>query len=387
MPKSSASSSQSSSLSVRSLRDPACALLVKSLQGASCAQKLWLADENALDVLNTGGRYSSGLLVSNRLDIVEQASNCGIDARWNDFDLSHIDDNSLSDVYYRVSKEKPLVHHLINQAHKKLKLGGNLQLFGLKNDGIKSYSDKAKQLFGDTSRLIKQGQAYSILLTKSSDSDFDSGSALDCSEYSQLRDSVEINGENFASKPGVFGWNKIDKGSVQLVEALKELCDSAQLSGSIPESMFEPLRILDLGCGYGYLSIEACEVFADQSLSLTMTDNNATALLAAKENAHRLGLAKPNHQVMVCSSDAGQGIEGRFDLILCNPPFHQGHSVDTRLTDKFLSQTKRLLADGGQALYVVNQFIGVEAKAQKAGFICTKLAEIKGFKILRLSCQ
>ena len=84
-------------------------------------------------------------------------------------------------------------------------------------------------------------------------------------------------------------------------------------------------------------------------------------------------------------ADCAQGIKKSFDLVLCNPPFHQGFSVENQLTERFLAAAAKHLAPHGLAYFVVNQFIPLERKAADYFKRCEKINHNGQFKILRLS--
>jgi release factor glutamine methyltransferase len=77
-----------------------------------------------------------------------------------------------------------------------------------------------------------------------------------------------------------------------------------------------PDTILDLGTGPGTLLLAALDQWPDaRGLGV---DASATALAYARRNADRLDLsARAEFRL----GDWADGIEGRFDLILCNPPY------------------------------------------------------------------
>jgi 16S rRNA (guanine1207-N2)-methyltransferase len=110
------------------------------------------------------------------------------------------------------------------------------------------------------------------------------------------------------------------------------------------------------------------------------TDNNAAALIAMRRNAEHHGLA-----VEVVATDGAQGIDGPFDLVLCNPPFHQGFTMEDTLTARFLADTAQVLSPQGAALFVVNAFIGLEKEACKHFKQVSVLAHNRSFKLVRLS--
>ncbi|HEX4736663.1 MAG TPA: peptide chain release factor N(5)-glutamine methyltransferase [Allosphingosinicella sp.] len=77
-----------------------------------------------------------------------------------------------------------------------------------------------------------------------------------------------------------------------------------------------PRTVLDLGTGPGTLLLAALDQWP-QARGLGI-DISEAALAYARRNAERLGLA--DRALFQCG-DWAEGIEGPFDLILCNPPY------------------------------------------------------------------
>ena len=304
-------------------------------------------------------------LISNRFEIAASAEQAGIETCFNDFDFSALEPASFDYLLFRVSKERPVSHHIINWALKLLTPQGKLLLSGEKSDGLKSYADQACKLFGDRSKPQKNGNYYLATITRHSVGN----KLLDDKDYSTLRPIKSSEEMPLQSKPGIFGWNKIDQGSAFLIQHLPAFLQSF---GENP-----PLSLLDLGCGYGYLSCAASQYGFQQ---LTATDNNAAALNACRENFAALDIDGE-----VIAGDAGSQINERFDAIICNPPFHQGFNIDSALTEKFLSASKRLLARSGKALFVVNNFIALEKKAQDYFANVEEVARSGSFKLIKVS--
>ncbi|WP_444909296.1 class I SAM-dependent methyltransferase [Microbulbifer sp. TRSA005] len=322
------------------------------------SETLWIADENSKPLLQPGFHFEGDLL-TNRWDIAELAQGKVGRSFYNDFHLEELD-RRYRRIVYSVSKEKAVVHHIINQAPRFLGEGGELVLLGEKQSGIKSYAAKVAERLDGSKHLQKYGNDYcSVNLVEHPQG----GTPIGEEDYPQLRSLPELGG--LYSKPGLFGWNKIDKGSALLAQ---------QLTTELPK---EGAQVIDLGCGYGYLSARLASL---GSFHFTAIDNNAAALLACKKNFQTQGI-----KGVVLPSDAGAELEsGAADLVLCNPPFHQGFQVEGDLTDRFLQQSARLLKITGTALFVVNEFIPLLKKGPRYFSEVQLINKEKGFCVYRL---
>ncbi|MDO6747161.1 class I SAM-dependent methyltransferase [Gilvimarinus sp. 1_MG-2023] len=330
-------------------------------QTPSHGQTLWLCDEHFYQEAARLPTAENHQYLTNRFDIAAQFTEQKLDCRFNDFDLSHIADQTLDTIIYRLSKEKPVVQHCIQQAASKLTIGGQLLIAGLKNEGAKNFLEQAAKTLGTSKATRKLGLAYAATLSKQSHS----LPAKD--DYTQLHAHPKLAG--FFTKPGQFGWQKVDAGSEFLIQTLAQQ-NPAPAANSL----------LDLGCGYGYLALETVnKVLAKAPERIVLTDNNAAALCSAERNSQHLA------QSQVIAADVGAGIEQRFDMIVCNPPFHQGFQLSGDLTDRFLASAQNKLAPGGAAYFVVNAFIPLESKAKTLFSKIETLANNKQFKVLKLS--
>lgn len=319
---------------------------------------LWIVDENLpVDCVSSVRPRSSLSTLTNRVDVSRALENAGLECTLSDFQLTS--PQAFDHVLYRISKERAVVHHCIQLAARALEPGGRLTLLGRKNDGIKTDLKYAGDAVGPPVFYKKRGLCYEGALEKEEKSreGFQDN-------YSSLQ-RVQAGHLTFCSKPGIFGWNKVDRGSELLIRALRSE-QSLNLGGSV----------LDLGCGWGYLLLATADFPFRQRWA---TDNNVTALIAARENFRRAGLA-----VDVSADDCGSQLSGPFDLILCNPPFHQGFDPSEALSRKFVDQTVRLLGRKGKAVFVVNQFIPLEKMAARHFSRIDLLLQQDGFKVFSL---
>ncbi|MGH1463184.1 MAG: methyltransferase [Neptuniibacter sp.] len=343
------------------MSDSAFNLLVPYLKEQQ-GRTLWLADENLLSANLTAN--SSVTVITNRIDLNQHLQKQDWKVFFSDYDFSIIEDSSLDRVVYRISKEKPVVNHIINQAFRCLKPEGQLILAGEKNEGIKSYFSNAKKLFGTgENKKADRGTWLAILDKINSEPDH----LVDDKNYPELRITCADNKFEYYSKPGVFGWDKIDRGSAYLIENL----DSFLMTMVEP-----PKNALDLGCGYGYLSLNLSHL----DIPVTATDNNSAAIHACERNFDRYPI---NGKVVPAS--CAEGITEKYDLIICNPPFHAGFSVDGDLTDRFLKATHDRLAHRGIACFVTNIHIPIERKARQYFHQAECIMSNGNFKLVRIS--
>ena len=347
------------------MRDAALELLTPYLQAIS-VPTVWFADENVLPLLQT---LETGLenlhIVCNRYDIYQLAVRQSLSAEYNDF-IPAPRQSTPARILYRVSKEKSLVHCLLSLSAQYLSNEGELVLTGHKQDGIKGYHDKLLKVFNCKGHYKKRGLAY---LGKYTHFCPQSDGVLACHDYRCLQriDTDDCKFPFFYSKPGVFGWQKIDRGSELLLSCLSRFLDGRDT---------RTYSVLDLGCGYGWLFMNLSRYNFSRVVA---TDNNAAALFCAQKNSDAYGL-----NIDIVASDAGDNLTDHFDLIVCNPPFHQGFKHSQSLTHKFIGAIAKQLSEKGNAFLVVNQFLPLEKIAQGYFLQAITLFEQSGFKVLRL---
>ena len=296
--------------------------------------------------------------VTNRFDLANGLEHWAKGrVRFSDFDVEGFPPGSLDVFGLRVGKEKSWVHFAINEAFAALKEGGELHLSGNRTDGIKSYVEKAEALFGSQAEVktTTSGARVAKISKKVS-----KGQLLDDKDYRVWRDLSSETVGGYVSKPGVFGWSKEDEGSRLLAAQLADL---------------EGKSVLDLGCGYGYLSLTAVKRGAKRVVA---TDNCATAILLCRRNLRDLEVESE-----VVASDAGKGLVEAFDVIVCNPPFHQGKSEQRGLTRKFGRNMGRLLKPSGCAYVVVNAFIPFEKETGEFFSETVELVNDGKYKVIR----
>ncbi len=349
--------------------DPALTLLVNSVQHQLQASHqrqgslLVIADEH-LAALNKPPVAERLLYLTNRYDVAANLAKHGAQVNLSDFEFNAYPDAAFFAIIYRISKEKAIVHHVVNAAGRLLANNAQLILIGHKQEGLNSYGQHAKQYLGGNMSQVRDARAYRAITIER---DSELGTPLGDSDYSQIRATLKNErGESLFSKPGVYGWKKIDRGSSLLIAAVRDF-----LAGN---SLRQLNNVLDLGCGYGYLSVMIAGLGATH---IVATDSNIAAVAACRRNFSAYNIAGE-----VIADDCATHIEQRFDTVVCNPPFHQGFNTSRSLTVKFLQQARRRLLPSGRAFFVVNQFVGIEAGAATLFSSVVEIYRGEGFKVL-----
>ena len=178
------------------------------------------------------------------------------------------------------------------------------------------------------------------------------------------RISVELAGRSLSLEvaSGIFSPDHVDLGT-------------RVLRRTVPEPRG---RVLDIGCGWGPISIAAALMSPD--VSVVAIDVNERALDLARRNA---AIAGVGDRVSVGLPSVVPATE-TFDTIWSNPPIRIGKAALHELLGEWLPR----LSPGGEAWLVVQRNLGADSLAtwladQGWGAV-DKVASAKGFRVLRL---
>ncbi|WP_040918493.1 methyltransferase [Saccharomonospora glauca] len=173
-----------------------------------------------------------------------------------------------------------------------------------------------------------------------------------------------------------FGRSIVVPPDVQPLTPVSEL-----LGGAVLDEVRAGDRVLDMGTGSGVNAVLA----AAKAETVLAVDINPKALEAARDNARRNGVAD---RIEVRHSDVFSHVEGRFDLIVFDPPFRWFRPrtlFETAITDenyeamtRFFAGVRDHLTEDGRMLV----FFGTSGDldyltflSEKAGFDRTVVAE------------
>ena len=120
--------------------------------------------------------------------------------------------------------------------------------------------------------------------------------------------------------------------------------------------------IIDLGCGNGLLGLIAAE--RNPLATLHFVDESFMAVASAKDN-----FSRAFGSVRTADFTVGDGLcdfeTNSADLILCNPPFHQQHTVGDQIAVSLFVQSRRILRKGGELWVIGNRHLNYHSQLQR----------------------
>lgn len=144
---------------------------------------------------------------------------------------------------------------------------------------------------------------------------------------------------------GVFGRARADAGSLLLLDAL----DAALVAGEVTAQ-----RAVDLGSGNGLLTAHLAAALP--GAQVLGSDDDADAVASTRATLEASGLARDGVRV-AWDESLSQEADGSADLVLLNPPFHDGTVIDATLVQELLDAAARVLRPRGQLWFVHNSHL------------------------------
>ena len=167
----------------------------------------------------------------------------------------------------------------------------------------------------------------------------------------------------------VFAKDKLDIGTRFLIEQL-EHCPASN-------------HIVDLGCGNGALGIMVGRL--QPKAQVYFIDESYAAIASAKESYALENPAQKDNDsnAKFYNSDCFKQFDDtKVDLILCNPPFHQNHSIGDHIAWEMFKQSYDQLQAGGEIWVIGNRHLAYHIKLKTLFGSCKTVAANKKFVIL-----
>ena len=156
----------------------------------------------------------------------------------------------------------------------------------------------------------------------------------------------------------VFGGAGADAGSQLLLGAL----DRAIAAGELGTPETPVAAATDLGCGNGMITAYLAAALPEAAVLGSDADADAvdsTRATLAVNQLEREGVAVTWDDVLSRVNDAS------MDLVLLNPPFHDGTAVDATLVQGLLDAAARVLRPGGQLWFVHNSHLRYRTEVER----------------------
>ncbi|WP_336778458.1 16S rRNA (guanine(1207)-N(2))-methyltransferase RsmC [Pantoea sp. USHLN256] len=227
-------------------------------------------------------------------------------------------------VYYW-SKNKPEAQFQLQNLLSLLPVGCDIFVVGENRSGVRS----AEGMLEAWATLEKVDSARRCGLYHGR---LDKQPSFDASGYGNT---YQLDDLTIHTLPGVFSRDGLDIGSDLLLSTL-----TPHFRG----------KVLDIGCGSGVLATVMAKV--SPRVRLWLCDVHAAAIEASKAT-----LAANELEGEVFASNVFSDVTGRFDMIISNPPFHDGLQTSLEAANTLIRGALKHLNSGGELRIVANAFL------------------------------
>jgi 16S rRNA (guanine1207-N2)-methyltransferase len=215
----------------------------------------------------------------------------------------------------------------ISAAIDRTRPGGQIVVAGSTDDGVASLRKRLELLVGLDGHLPKyHGQA--VWFRRPVDA---------TAVHAGLANEASLAGGRFVAAPGMFSHDRIDSGSLLL-------------AGHLPDNWKGAAA--DFGAGWGYLAT----ILAERThglKSIDLYEADFESLEAAKTNLASVKGAPATD--FLWHDLVNEKVDRKYDLIVMNPPFHQGRAAEPAIGQAMIHTASASLRPGGRLFMVQNR--------------------------------
>lgn len=233
--------------------------------------------------------------------------------------------------------------------------GGNIIVAGGKTDGAASLR---KRIAGTGTDISHAAKSHGVVFWIKVDGDSKKLAAELTHEPGPL---VE---DRYTTAPGMFSHGHVDPGSELLANHIS--CEKVA-------------RVADFCAGWGYLSAKLAERCRDAS-QLHLYEADHASLEAARQN---VSASQKRELAFFWQDLLREPVANRYDLIVMNPPFHQGRMAEPDIGRRLIQVSAGALVTRGELLMVANRNLPYEEELGSHFSRFEQLAADNGYKVLR----
>lgn len=257
----------------------------------------------------------------------------------------------------RVPKSKAQLSYMLNQLCRWVEPGCQLFLAGMDKHLSKGQFDLIDKYFGTARFLpgVKKARIWHAEVDKSK------------GEQEIRNSSIKVDGFDLTldAAPNVFSQDRLDIGSRFFLESFNLLPKQA--------------RVADLACGAGILGLAYLRLHPEASMYFC--DESFQAVQSTQANLSR------HFPQAKTTAKADDGLQTQaansFDLVLCNPPFHQQNTVSTEIAEQLFKDARRCMNKEGELWIVANRHLNYHQILKRLFNNCVTVTSNNKFVILK----
>ncbi len=292
------------------------------------ATALWAARAGAAVTYWTENTAEGQSLIASFSHNRLPAAQCFIQA-----DFTGLQAETCDAAFLHLPRGREMQMEMLGLAAAMLRPGGRLVFVGATHEGVKGALQETRAIFKQAGIVVRKS-GFHAGLAQRPDGHFP------FPDIQRIDRVIVVDGvpTQLLSFSGAFAPARLDDGAAALIAGMQ-----------IPNGA----RVLDLGCGTGLVGLAALR----RGANVTLTDVSARAVLSAQETLAANGYP----DIPVAHACGAATIEtATMDIVVANPPFHQGHGLHFETAQFFIEEAARVLKAGGRLYLVANAFLGYE---------------------------